>query len=216
MSTRIRKVDQGMRRSPKQERSRATVDAIIEAGTQVLGLRGWSVFTTNEVADRAGVSIGSLYQYFPNKLALIEAIRQRHFDDVLAVLRKANESANELEQCFALLIRGLLSVHAAHPSLHRALLEEVPRSDGTIAAHADFESRYLDYYVALISRYRKRRNLKRLEIEARTLSAAIEGVVHQMAMNGLTDSSELSEELTRLACGYLKNLDVTRPDDHRH
>src|SRR5579871_4413597 len=80
-----------MRKEPRQARSRATVEAIIRAGARVLGARGMDGFTTNETADVAGVSIGSLYQYFPDKLSLIDAIRRRHLDDVLAVMRKTRE-----------------------------------------------------------------------------------------------------------------------------
>lgn len=60
-----------MRKEPRQARSRATVEIIVRAGARVLGDRGWAGFTTNQVAEVAGVSIGSLYQYFPDKLALM-------------------------------------------------------------------------------------------------------------------------------------------------
>jgi AcrR family transcriptional regulator len=56
------------------------VDAIVEAAALILARRGWAHFTTNEVAEIAGVSVGSLYQYFPNKLALAVAIRRRQLD----------------------------------------------------------------------------------------------------------------------------------------
>src|SRR5689334_2870035 len=77
-----------MRKEPRQARSRAMVEAIVGAGARVLGDRGMNGFTTNEVADVAGISIGSLYQYFPDKLALIDAIRRRHLDDVLSILHR--------------------------------------------------------------------------------------------------------------------------------
>ena len=83
MSTRIGKAAPRMRKEPRQARSIATVEAIIEAGAHVLSELGWAGFTTNKVAEAAGVSIGSLYQYFPDKLALVDAIRRRHFDHVL-------------------------------------------------------------------------------------------------------------------------------------
>lgn len=88
MSTRIPKDQKIMRKQPQQARSQGTVQAIITAATQVLGRRGWAGFTTNEVATVAGVSIGSLYQYFPDKLALIEALRMQHFDRVLDVFSR--------------------------------------------------------------------------------------------------------------------------------
>jgi AcrR family transcriptional regulator len=74
---------------PQEARSRATIDAILDAAAHILGERGWAGLTTNAVAEVAGISIGSLYQYSPNKLAMIEAAHRRHFDQVLAVLRAA-------------------------------------------------------------------------------------------------------------------------------
>ncbi len=56
-----------MRKQPSQARSKATVDAIVEAAARILGDQGWAGFTTNKVAEAAGVSIGSYYQYFPDK-----------------------------------------------------------------------------------------------------------------------------------------------------
>lgn len=61
---------QAYRKPPTQERARATVERILLAARRVLARRGFAKFTTNEVANSAGVSIGSLYQYFPNKRAL--------------------------------------------------------------------------------------------------------------------------------------------------
>ena len=77
-----------VRRVPRQERSKILVDCIRIAACDILQKRGPKALTTNNIAARAGVSIGSLYQYFPNKLALVEAVRRRHFDEVLAVLVK--------------------------------------------------------------------------------------------------------------------------------
>jgi AcrR family transcriptional regulator len=65
------------RRRPRQARSRATWEAIVEAAAQILERRGPAGFTTNEVAERAGVSIGTLYQYFADKHALLAAAARR-------------------------------------------------------------------------------------------------------------------------------------------
>ena len=203
MSTRIPVTDKTMRKEPKQARSKATVDAIVEAGTQVLGQKGWGKFTTNEVAEVAGASIGSFYQYFPNKLSLIEAIRRRHFDDVLAVVRGVSEGGRSFEESVDALVQGMLAIHGSHPALHRALLEEAPRSAGERSAHDAFESQYLRHYRAIVSMHRKRRGSKRDEIAAQVLSAAVEGVVHHAALNGLLDSPELRLELVSLICRYV-------------
>ena len=62
------------RRAPKQDRSRAIVTAIVEAGRELLARDGQAAVTTNRIAERAGVSIGSLYRYFPNKQAILAAV----------------------------------------------------------------------------------------------------------------------------------------------
>jgi AcrR family transcriptional regulator len=74
------------RKSPIQARSGATVEAVHEAAIQVLLADGLAKFTTTRVADRAGVSVGTLYQYFPNKQALLFAILSRHFEEIAAAL----------------------------------------------------------------------------------------------------------------------------------
>jgi AcrR family transcriptional regulator len=83
------------RKSPRQARSEATVDAIYEATIQVLQAEGASRLTTTRVSERAGVSVGTMYQYFPNKQALLYAVLNRHMDHVLDVIEGACQlSAN--------------------------------------------------------------------------------------------------------------------------
>jgi len=71
------KPDDFQRRRPRQARSRATYDSILEAAAQVLARDGAAALTTNRVAERAGVSIGTLYQYFPDKAAIVLAAARR-------------------------------------------------------------------------------------------------------------------------------------------
>lgn len=77
------------RKSPVQARSAATVDAILEATIQVLLELGKERLTTTKVALRAGVSIGTLYQYFPNKRALLKATLERHLDEITEAVERA-------------------------------------------------------------------------------------------------------------------------------
>lgn len=74
------------RKSPRQERSRRTVARILAAAAHVFHEQGYSAATTNDIADEAGVSIGSLYQYFPNKDALLVALTQQHIESATAGL----------------------------------------------------------------------------------------------------------------------------------
>lgn len=77
------------RRSPSQSRSVVTVNAVFEASIQVLLKEGMQRLTTTRVAERAGVSVGTLYQYYPNKLALLNAVLERHLDGVAEAVEVA-------------------------------------------------------------------------------------------------------------------------------
>ena len=153
MSTRIAKPAARMRKQPRQARSIATVEAIIEAGAHVLSELGWAGFSTNKVAEAAGVSIGSLYQYFPDKLSLVEAIRRRHFDQVLSVIAESAEGDKPLKRFAQELVRGMIGAHSIHPTLHQVLLDEAPGDRGSRAAHASFQARYLEHYAAAVAQY---------------------------------------------------------------
>src|SRR5260221_14760856 len=77
------------RRIPRQERAEWTVEAIMEGAAQILEDGGLAAFTTNAVAERAGVSVGTLYQYFADKNALIQALAQRELQAALVRVRAA-------------------------------------------------------------------------------------------------------------------------------
>ena len=77
------------RKTPVQARSAITVDAILSATIQVLLAEGQERLTTTRVAYRAGVSVGTLYQYFPNKKALLRAVLERHLDEVVSSIERA-------------------------------------------------------------------------------------------------------------------------------
>src|SRR6516165_7192502 len=77
------------RKLASQERSRLTVEALIEATARILTKDGYDRASTNRIAEAAGVSIGSLYQYFPSKEALVAGVIDRHTQEVAEVTRKA-------------------------------------------------------------------------------------------------------------------------------
>lgn len=202
MTTRILTARGMMRKEPRQARARTTVEAILEAAARILDRQGWARFTTNAVADAAGVSIGSLYQYFPNKLALAEAILRRHFDDVLAALRIADEHTSRGARIEGL-ISGMIAAHSIHPSLHRVLLEDVPRGKISKSVHQQFESEYSNLYTKLIAASERSCENPRSEVRAHVLSSAIEGVVHDAARRGTLGSLALKQELVHLVDAYL-------------
>jgi AcrR family transcriptional regulator len=198
-----------MRKEPRQERARATVEAIVEAAARILDRQGWARFTTNAVAEMAGVSIGSLYQYFPNKLALVETILRRHFDDVLSALRLANQHTSRIDRIEGL-VSGMITAHSLHPSLHRVLLEDVPREKISKSIHQNFEREYWSLYKKLIAASEVSGASSRSVVRAQVLSAAISGVIHDAARRGTLRSPAFEQELVYLVDAYLAAL----ADDH--
>ena len=119
------------RRRPVQARSVATVDAIVQAAAQVFARHGYAAGTTNRIADRAGVSIGTLYQYFPNKDAILIALIERHVQEgeelLVPLLRDLVEHPPAPHDALQRIFDALLELHAREPALHRVLFEEAPR-----------------------------------------------------------------------------------------
>lgn len=98
------------RKRPVQARSAASVDALLEATIQVLLSVGKERLTTTKVASRAGVSVGTLYQYFPNKSALLQAALTRHLDEVTAAMERVcrEQRGKKLKEMAAALINAFL------------------------------------------------------------------------------------------------------------
>lgn len=119
------------RKRPVQRRAHVTVDAILEAATYILVKDGWERFTTNAVAERAGVNIASLYQYFPNKEAIVGELQARHRSQARQPspdLLLALQGKGDLEDRLRVLVAAAVREHRREPALHRVFAEELPRS----------------------------------------------------------------------------------------
>jgi len=122
------------RRRPRQARAQATVDAIVKATARVLVDEGYDRASTNRVALAAGVSIGSLYQYFPSKEALVAALVEDHIAKMQSALSQSLSSAPTsfsatptLEARAKQLVRGVITAYRVDPSLDHVLCQEVPK-----------------------------------------------------------------------------------------
>jgi len=113
------------RKRPMQRRSQATVSAMLEASIQVLVAVGYHRLTTTRVAERAGVSVGTLYQYFPNKQALMVATAGRHLDAVVAAVAQscAEVKGKRLETVVSALVDAFVAAKLAHVDASVALYQ---------------------------------------------------------------------------------------------
>jgi AcrR family transcriptional regulator len=122
------------RKQPRQARALVTVEAILTAAAQVFQRLGYAAGTTDRIAERAGVSVGSLYQYFPNKDAILVALAERHidagFEQLRSLMAEVRSAPGDLQTVLRRFVEAMVALHAGEPRLHRVLFEEAPLPAG--------------------------------------------------------------------------------------
>jgi AcrR family transcriptional regulator len=196
------------RKSPQQSRSIATVDVILEAATRVLSRESLEGFNTNRVAEIAGVSVGSLYQYFPNKAALVTALIDRAqgelADALEALVAQLEESPLEesLQAIAALAIRQ----QYGNPILAAALDHEEKRLP-VQARLRIVEARIVTCTEALLQRHAKRLPPRLpanfLPTAARDCLVITKALVEADAELGRKPPPDLADRIVRALMGYL-------------
>jgi len=193
---------QETRRTPKQTRARVTVDAVLDAVVRIVKREGFAAVTTNRIAAVAGVSIGSVYQYFPNKAAIFAALHDRHVREMSRRIDEAlvDHASASLEDLVRALVTAMVDAHAQDPELHDVLTNEVPNRGGPRA----FQSRLRD---ALRLALAAREHLKPRQMERAlfVLPNLIEAFAHGVAADrdGLSRTAA-REEAVRATLAYLR------------
>jgi AcrR family transcriptional regulator len=193
---------------PRQDRSRALVDAIIEAAADILVRQGRDAVTTNAVAMRAGVSIGSVYQYFSNRQAILAAIAVNHLDRVHRSVANADlEGVNGLEDATTRIVGSLFAAHRIDPPLHLAIAREI---GGSVCSH---DAQYRpDAKAAVVALFEVAAPAVRDEILNEDLALAIRvaaEIAHVLAHAAIERSSDaltvcrLEHEAVRALLAYL-------------
>ncbi len=179
------------RKKPVQSRSQATVDAILKATLQVLDEVGLQKVTTTRVAARAGVSVGTLYQYFPDKAALIGALKAADRARILASLTEVARAqrGRPLEAAFRAIIAAILAIKYAKRSYVLALTE-VDRA--ALALIVEVVAPLLP--------------VEQAPMRAAVLVAALDGPIVHAATHrpSLLKSPAFADELCALAIGYVR------------
>jgi AcrR family transcriptional regulator len=190
----------------RQARSRATIEAILTATARVLVKEGFDRASTNRIADAAGVSIGSLYQYFPSKEALVAALIERHIEEMSVELGSAVGPLMSLPVPVAVreIVGLMLRAHAVDPALHKVLIEQVPRI-GRLEHIHDIEAQMIALARAYLEQHAGQIRPKNLELAAFVVVATIEALTHAATLyhpEKMKDPA-LAEEITQLVVRYL-------------
>ena len=198
------------RKHASQERSRATVDALIEATARLLVREGFDKASTNRIAEEAGVSVGSLYQYYPSKEALVAAVIDRHNQELLRVIRVAlaEVAALPIEQAVRKLVGVAIAAHRIDPKLHRVLAEQIPRT-GRLEKVETFNRQIHALFRDYLERRRDEVRAVDLGLAAFVCVTSIEALTHTAVLHRseiLSDegAGTLVDEATRLVIGYLR------------
>ncbi len=131
---------------PRQARAQATVDAILEATVLTLDREGLEAATTTRIAEVAGVSVGSLYQYFAHRDAILTALQEREFEHTMAMMQEVLADGNlgrSPRDIVTAVVRGLAALYARSPGLHRVLTIEGLRVSAAPRVQA-FDVRVVD------------------------------------------------------------------------
>ena len=180
--------------------------AILEATAQVLESEGYERTTTSRIAERAGVRVGSLYQYFPTKDALVAELVERHFDEVssrmLGTLAELGEAS--AEAAVEVIVEAIVDLHRPHPVRHGAFNELLLRMDGLELL--DRFGAHVEAAVAeVLAQRREPLGLADPELSAQVLCRAVSGLVRTTLRRDPERFADpaFQRELARLIHRYL-------------
>ncbi|MFO0565696.1 MAG: TetR/AcrR family transcriptional regulator [Polyangiaceae bacterium] len=194
------------RKRPQQQRSAATVDAILEASARTFRECGFAKASVNAIAERAGVSVGSLYQYYPSKDALLAALAERHTNDALDLLERTFEEvkAAPLEVAVRTVVERMIAAHA--DPLHQVLALGLDELGAATSLQAAVDERAGAAVTAFLVERQHEVRTRTPALTALLVVRAIDLLTHaaiERHPESLGDGS-LASELSALALGYLR------------
>jgi len=194
------------RKTPVQARSVETRDRILDSAARVFSAHGYAAGTTNRIAAEAGLSVGSLYQYFPNKDAVLVELVRRHVADGTRHLVDALGAGapGSLEDWVGLLVDAMIANHRDDPGLHQVLFEEAPRPPELLAELHGLEDRAV-VVVAGILRSLPEVRVDDIDTAARFVVVTVESLVHRVVAtrDPALDVATFRDELVTMLVRYL-------------
>jgi AcrR family transcriptional regulator len=196
------------RKLPQQERSKETVEAILIATAHILVKDGYDTASTNKIAEHAGVSIGSLYQYFPSKEAIVATLIEHHAGEMVsAIATKLKAVWNApIEIALCELVNACIQANKVNPQLHKVLIEQVPRI-GQLERVTEVEKQVTVLIHNYLEDKRNQIQPQNLNLAAFILAHTLESSIHNAVLKEpeFSLSEEFSREITVFLLRYLKS-----------
>jgi AcrR family transcriptional regulator len=202
------------RKAPRQQRAVDTRRRLLDAAAHVFAEFGYAKGTTNRIAEAAGHSIGSLYQYFPSKDAILVELATEHAREGFAAIQRrlAHGRPESLPATVRLCVRATLDNHRDSPELHRVLFEEAPRPPELRHLLRESEAAIVAATAELLAADPAVRRTD-LQLAARMVVATVESLVHRFVGWGRPEDADRFEaELTALLVQYLTAPELAPPD----
>ncbi|MDH6217907.1 TetR/AcrR family transcriptional regulator [Streptomyces pseudovenezuelae] len=193
------------RRKPRQVRAELTRERILTAAAHVFAEHGYAAGTTNRIAERARISIGSLYQYFPNKDAVLAELLVRHIDrGTWTQADQLDLSAGTLEATVRALVRDAIDNHNDDPQLLRIMIEEAPVSQELLDTMVRHERNRVGQVRDLLARHPDV-HVQDLDTAAELIVFTVETNTHKLMAYPRTGRVETFEnELVDMVTRYLR------------
>lgn len=193
------------RKTPQQQRSWQTRQRILDAAARVFADYGHAAGTTDRIAEAARLSVGSVYQYFPNKDSILLTLALAHIDESAATVRAALAdipTPATLTQWLPATVAAYADLHTRDPRLHRVLFEESPRPPELLARFRQAERDAADAVEQLL-RQDPVLDLAEPARNARIVVAVIESLVHRHVSQQPDDIDTPTTEIVDLLVAYL-------------
>ena len=189
---------------PRQTRSRATVAAIVEAATRILEREGYAGTNVNHVAELAGVSVGSLYQYFPTKEALVGAVAQDLTAKMLAEFGKdlMPLATAPLPHAIRGIVERAIAAFRLNPRLRRVLRDEVPTSFPYMQT-PEFDAALEQILVSYLDQQRALLRPRDPRLAVRILMCSVHAIADDLVREDGVDLETLTDEACDLVARYL-------------
>lgn len=194
------------RKKPTQQRSQLTWDIIIEAAAQVFSKVGYEKTSTNLIAERAGLSVGTIYEYFPNKDVLLTEL-QSHWNDTCWEYAKnlpAQDPNLPLEEGIRLMLQNWVGIFQLNPTLYRALINDLPTRGNKWKADARLNET-VRFVTTELERHSDRLRNPDITLSCEILVRGIQNYLDHIVVADPSrlNSDELVDELAKQFCGFL-------------